>query len=189
MILSHMLRTREYLGEFEAGRLVLWLAGNEYGRRKRIIKPSDERTAEFNRVHKILMLAKEALALGRNSRSTETSKKSERVRLLQQIDLYLRRYNFRLRANDSLGPDWTEHGVPPVDPSEAQAIVYLLNLANLGLVDRIRQCKCCTTWFFAKFRHQLFCKTSCQQNVYTKTPEWRNHRREYMRKHRREHLS
>ncbi len=183
-----MLRQREYLGEFEAGRLILWLAENEYGARKRIIKPSDNRTLEFKRVHRVLELAQQALALGRGYRSTEASMKSERVRLLQQIDLRLRRYNFRLRVGDSLGPDWTERSLRPIDPSEAQAVVYLLNLAELGLIDRIRQCGWCTTWFYARFKHQRFCKTECQQSAYAKTSDWREHRRDYMRKYRREQL-
>src|ERR1700675_3329731 len=160
MSISHMLRTRtkrEYLGEFEAGRLILWLAGNEYGVRKRIIKPSDDRTSEFKRVHRLLGLAQKALALGRSNRLTEASRKRDRIHLLQQIDLHLRRYNFRLRVGDSLGPDWTERNLRPIDPSEAQAVVYLLSLAELGLIDRIRQCGWCTTWIYARFKHQRFC--------------------------------
>jgi len=185
---SHRLRTREFAGEFEAGRLIIWLRVNEYGAEKRIIRPSDDQTSEFRRVHKILVLAKKALALGRSSRSTEASKKSERARLLQQIEFHLRRYNFRLRVGDSLGPDWTERYLRPIDPSEAQAVVYLLNLAELGLIDRIRQCGWCTTWFYARFKHQRFCKTECQQSAYAKTTDWREHRRDYMRKYRREQL-
>lgn len=188
MTLSHKLRKREFLGEFEAGRLILWLAGTEYGGRKRIIRPSDPQTSEFKRVHKILMLAQEAQGLGRSYHSTEASKKAVRVRLIQQIDLHLRRYNFRLRVGDSIGPDWTERNLRPIDPSEAQAVVCLLNLAELGLVDRIRQCGWCTTWFYARFKHQRFCKTECQQSAYAKTPDWREHRRNYMRKYRREEL-
>src|ERR1700731_1933481 len=101
MSISHMLRKREYLGEFEAGRLILWLAGKEDGATKRIIKASDDRTPEFKRVHRVLELAQQALALGRSYRSTEASRKRDRIYLLQQIDLHLRRYNFRLRVGDS----------------------------------------------------------------------------------------
>lgn len=188
MSLSHKLQAREFTGEFEAGRLIIWLLASEYGPRKRILRPSDDRTAEFKRVHRLLTLARQALALGKSSHSTDASKKGLRIRLLQQIDLHLRRYNFRLRVDDSLGPDWTERNVRPIDPSEAQAVVYLLNLAELGLIDRIRQCGWCTTWFYARFKHQRFCKTECQQSAYAKTSDWREHRRDYMRKYRRELL-
>jgi hypothetical protein len=184
MSLSHRLRTREFLGEFEAGRLILWLAENEYEPRKRRIMVSDEPTSEFKRVHKVLALAQQALSLGRSSHSTEASKRRDRVRLLQQMDLHLRRYNFQLRVRDSLGPNWTERNMPPIDPSEAQAIVHLLNLAELGLIDRIRQCGWCTTWFYARFNHQRFCKTECQQAEYAKTPASKARRRDYMRKYR-----
>jgi len=188
MSLSHKLQPREFTGEFEAGRLIIWLRGNEYGALKGVIRVSDQTTSEFRRVHRVLKLAQQALALGRSYRTTEASKKRERVRLLQQIDSYLRRYNFRLRVADSLGPDWTERNLRSIDPSEAQAVVYLLNLADLGLIDRIRQCGWCTTWFYARFKHQRFCKTECQQSAYAKTTDWREHRRDYMRKYRREQL-
>jgi hypothetical protein len=186
MSLSHMLQSREFTGQFEASRLITWLQVCEYGPGKRTIRPSDARTPAFERVHRVLKLVQHALALGSSDSSTKTSNKGERARVLQQIDRYLRRYNFRLRVADSLGVRWTQRSASPNDPSEAQAIVYLLDVAALGLIDRIRQCGWCTTWFFARFKHQRFCKTACQQNGYAKTPGWRKHRRDYMRKYRRE---
>lgn len=183
---SHKLRKREFIGQFEADRLVVWLRVNEYPG-KRIIRPSDARSTEFNRIHKILKLAQEALGLGKTYKSTESSMRGLRFGILRKIDNQLRRYKFRLRISDSLEPYWTEPKSRPVDPSEEQAVEYILKLTGLGLVDRIRACGWCTTWFFARFSHQRFCKTECQQRAYAKTPEWRDHRRAYMRSYRRAH--
>jgi hypothetical protein len=186
MSLSHMLRTREFTGDFEAERLIVWLMCNEYPG-KRITKRSDPKGIKFNRVHRILKLVQDALALGGSHQSTEISKKGLRVRILQEIDEHLRRYKFRLRIGDSLEPCWTEPKARRVNPSEEQAVVYILKLSELGLIDRIRPCDWCTTWFFARFSHQKYCKTECQLRAYAKKPEWQEHRRRYMRKYRREH--
>lgn len=187
MATSHQLQKRKFVGEFEADRLVVWLRVYEYGPRKRVIRRGDRQTSEFKRIHKLLKLAQEALALGRSYHSTETSKRLRRGLVLGQINRQLFRHNFRIGIRDSLEMFWNERNPPPVDPSEAQAAFYVSKLTELGLVDRIRSCGWCTTWFFAKFRHQRFCKKECQQKAYAVTPEWRSHRRDYMRNYRREH--
>jgi hypothetical protein len=183
MIVSHKLQKREFIGEFEANRLIIWLRVNEYGPRKRVIRPGDKQTSEFKRVNKLLTLAREALAL----RSTDSSQGFRRALVLGQINHRLSRYKFRLGISDSLKVYWNERKPPPVDPSEAQAAVYVSKLVEIGLVDRIRSCGWCTTWFFARFKHQRFCMKECQQKAYAVTPDWRMHRRNYMREYRREH--
>jgi hypothetical protein len=42
----------------------------------------------------------------------------------------------------------------------------------------------CSKWFFARFSHQKFCKTLCQQKHYWQSPEWKNRRRAYIRGYR-----
>lgn len=62
--------------------------------------------------------------------------------------------------------------------------------AVLGLFDRyrlrrMRRCIRCRAWFYARFKHQLFCndlRKRCQWNHYH-TPEWRKQHRERNRKH------
>lgn len=70
---------------------------------------------------------------------------------------------------------------------EARAAMAALWLAENGRIDRVRQCLHCRAWFFARFKHQVFCrdrKKMCQWNHYH-TPEWRRQHREQNKKHQR----
>jgi|ERR1700687_5183114 len=76
-----------------------------------------------------------------------------------------------------------------VEPTtlEARAAIGALLLAENGLIDRIKQCLHCQTWFYARFKHQQFCRDpikKCQWNHYH-TPEWRRQHREQNKKHQR----
>jgi hypothetical protein len=67
---------------------------------------------------------------------------------------------------------------------EGEALQMILDLAKAGLLNRLRRCSRCHKWLYAKFRHQSFCSTICQQKHYAKSEEWRAKRREYMRRYR-----
>lgn len=58
------------------------------------------------------------------------------------------------------------------------------NLGKLGLLDRIRQCRCCGRWLFAKFERQWFCSDGCREKAYRASPEGKKKRREFMRRYR-----
>jgi len=68
----------------------------------------------------------------------------------------------------------------------SQALEMILRLTQIGDLFRLRRCNHCGKWLFARFTHQTFCSTKCQQRHYTNTEQWRKHRRQYMR--RRYHL-
>jgi hypothetical protein len=70
---------------------------------------------------------------------------------------------------------------PPEKLLEGQYLEMLLNLARSRLLKRLRHCNHCGNWLYAKFRHQEFCSTKCQQKHYTQSEDWKAHRREYMR--------
>ena len=70
--------------------------------------------------------------------------------------------------------------------SDTNALQIILSLATAGAVNRLRKCRNCSLWMFAKFRHQAFCSTKCQQKHYGKSKAWKLYRRDYMRKHRRD---
>jgi len=177
MILSHMLRTREFLGEFEAGRLVVWLQTNEFPKGKEKVTAKDRRP-QFRRIHELITLVQKWSAIAVASRPGE-------IELMRRINRLLRRYEYRPQIGESFfDMRWTELKPTQVNPSEAQAILYILKLSELGLLDHVRPCEWCTSWHFAKFRHQKYCKKSCQQKAYAVSPEWREHRRKYMRKYR-----
>lgn len=72
---------------------------------------------------------------------------------------------------------------------EVQALEMILNLARAAHLNRLRTCTRCERWLYAKFRHQTFCSTKCQQMQYTRTEEFRAKRRLYMRRYYQENLS
>jgi len=72
----------------------------------------------------------------------------------------------------------------PATP-EGEAAVALLVLVQKARTDRIRRCPRCRAWFYARFKHQQFCrdpKTKCQWSHYH-SPEWRKKNRERNKKH------
>jgi hypothetical protein len=68
--------------------------------------------------------------------------------------------------------------------AEGLALIKLLQLAEQGLLGRVRKCakKECGRWFFARFQHQRFDKAKCQQETFRSDPEWKQKRAEHMRR-------
>lgn len=67
------------------------------------------------------------------------------------------------------------------------ALRCLIALAEDGTLFKVRECRHCGQWFYARSSQNWFCSKKCQQAHYWKSPEWKAHRREYMRRYRREH--
>jgi len=65
------------------------------------------------------------------------------------------------------------------------AVHDLVRLGEQGLFDRIRECKKCGKWFFARFRNQLFNSQKCQVAYYKGTENFKTRHREYERDKRR----
>jgi hypothetical protein len=63
-------------------------------------------------------------------------------------------------------------------------VMDVLNLANDGLLHRLRRCQQCTRWFYAKAEKQLFCCGACRERQFRTTPEGRERRRLYMQHYR-----
>lgn len=82
-------------------------------------------------------------------------------------------------------PKWGKRGRSQghVSLGSGPAIQTILNFAQSGNLSRLRKCLQCYKWMYAKFRHQEFCSSKCQQQRYTQSPEWKAHRREYMRRY------
>jgi hypothetical protein len=70
-----------------------------------------------------------------------------------------------------------------------EALELILKLTQVGDLTRLRRCGQCQKWLFARFRHQTFCSTQCQQRNYTQSDAWKAHRRAYMRRYYKENLS
>jgi hypothetical protein len=65
----------------------------------------------------------------------------------------------------------------------SEALELILKLTEIGDLTRLRRCIHCQKWLFARFRHQTFCSTECQQKNYTQSDAWKAHRRAYMRRY------
>ena len=65
-----------------------------------------------------------------------------------------------------------------------QKVMDTLDLANDGLLYRLRRCQQCTLWFYAKAEKQLFCCGACRERHFRTTPEGREKRKLYMRHYR-----
>ena len=68
--------------------------------------------------------------------------------------------------------------------NDGMALRMILDFARAGYLTRLRKCLRCHNWLYAKFKHQEFCSTKCQQTHYAKSPEWKAKRRDYMRRYR-----
>jgi len=107
----------------------------------------------------------------------------------------LAKYRFTPRAEVAVGGDggpsqwvtwwgpgsrkgWEKHLRMPA----TQALELILKLTEMGQLTRLRHCADCRKWLYARFRHQNFCSVKCQQRHYTQSPEWKAHRRAYMRR-------
>lgn len=59
----------------------------------------------------------------------------------------------------------------------------IIKLSRIGLHLRVRKCKNCARWFFARFRHQAYCQEKCQREHFRSSEEWKEKRRVYMRRY------
>lgn len=85
--------------------------------------------------------------------------------------------------------DWKLVGT--MVPTQAMALFRLLDLAEQGLLSRVRRCANpkCRKWFFAKFPHALSHTAKCRDAAAKADVGRRERRRAYERKYYRENLS
>ena len=71
-----------------------------------------------------------------------------------------------------------------LEMDDGLTLQMILDFARAGYLNRLRRCTCCNKWLYAKFKHQNFCSTKCQQKHYAQSAEWKAKRRNYMREYR-----
>jgi hypothetical protein len=193
---SHVLETRGrriYSGEPWASGLVAWIEKNRRrasGQRvqsllrelREIVEGSQKPTFSHSQIGIPVSI--------RMAKSPEVAAHSDRLN--RSVNRRLRLYRFwpelllfgtKERPNRWI-PRWHAEGErsrTPDSMSEADAVLRIFQLAQNGYVDRLRECVDCRKWFFARFSHSRFCSSACQQRNYKRSPEWREHRNEYMR--------
>jgi hypothetical protein len=66
---------------------------------------------------------------------------------------------------------------------ERSMIRPVLELLEQGKMARIKRCgnERCSRWFYALLSHQRFCNSKCKRKYHESTPEFKAHRRAYMR--------
>lgn len=72
---------------------------------------------------------------------------------------------------------------------EEDVVLRILELAKQGNLHRIRKCRYCGNWFFARVLHGNYCQRKCQQANFRTTEQFRAYRCKYMRRYRRDEIS
>lgn len=79
-------------------------------------------------------------------------------------------------------------GFRGITPRECRTVQSVMRLAELGALHRLKTCKHCGVWLFARFTHQQFCSKNCQVKHNAASDQWkeykRNKAREYYHLHR-----
>lgn len=72
------------------------------------------------------------------------------------------------------------------DYDATDAVFNLTRLAEQGLLDRLKRCRC-GLWVFARFSHQRFCSSKCREQEFRSSTGWKEHRRKKAREYYRLH--
>jgi hypothetical protein len=177
-----------YLGEKQARAVIEWLNAKP---KKKLSDPVEQLIREYAK-----------WTAGANVNAA-----TKKVRLiLHKSKLVLTPYWFPVtifamrfsRHRKTMAPkpltDWQRWGIE-WDPTaegmgraQALALRELLELASRGLLGHVKKCerKECNRWFFARFHHQRFHSQKCQLEVFRSSPEWKQKRRDYMKRLRHE---
>jgi hypothetical protein len=65
---------------------------------------------------------------------------------------------------------------------DTDAVFHLARLAEQGLLDRLKRCRC-GRWMFARFSHQRFCSSKCREQEFRSSSDWKEHRRKKAREY------
>lgn len=173
-VLREAARSRQFWGELDAERLVDWL--NE-----------KQRTPAHRRIERLLGAIQAVLV-----EFPSPAKPTLKFNALQK-ELAHYRFHPRLAAWSRTSKHGKAHhraqfGWHSMNPV-GWAVLAIMELGREDLLWRVKRCVKlgCGRWFYARFTHQNFHSTECQQAHYKSSPEWREHRRQYARRYRREH--
>ncbi len=194
-----MVTKRTYHGEESAKRLLLWL--NQSKRRDK---------ASHDRVSRLLLdlqAWERAYDEPGNWASTYSFLPPDEkpVQFDRRAEKQLREYLFspqlrftragwdlswKLRHGKTSGFAMTQYldgpGEPgqcriPIKFGEPSAVMAIVRAAEQGFLDRIRGCRRCREWFYARFQHMVYCSENCQQMYVRSSSAWKKRKREKMR--------
>ena len=178
-----MSQTRTYTGETDANALIKWLNQKPRGYRR-----IEQLLVELAHLGESLdALAAPDLQSRRRRSDPEVLKKFERsTRRVQRI---LNRYRFRPNVMGGGGPQSICAFIWSGNRPGWEAVLRITKLGERRLLWRVRRCRQCDKWFYARLRHKTSCSVRCQQAHYKSSAEWREHRREYMQGYRESNFS
>jgi hypothetical protein len=172
--LSHV-HARTFWGESDASPLLDWLNGKNRPHR--------------DPVERIVLLHKELRDPVASFRRYVARSGDARDDIRKLVARTIRTWRFTIVpvVGNTLEGSWTAdwRHMARVSPAQALAFVKALHLANQQLLDRVRRCRECGTWFFARMIHKESCSTRCQQVYIRSSEEFKQKRREDMRRLRR----
>jgi hypothetical protein len=108
------------------------------------------------------------------------------------------------RANEILSSCyWSPRVLPPPHEShsftwkartvqsdwENRFVFWVLNLRTRGDISLIRSCRNCGQWFYAVTNHQSHCSDRCRQQFHSRDRSFKEKRRLYMRRYRKDEKS
>jgi len=107
--------------------------------------------------------------------------------LVHRIDRELARYSLKVKQvhvqdedkyKTFAEPRWIFGWYSSAGERAVQMIFGIVRLGERGLLGRVRTCKRCARWLYAKFNHQRFCGKRCQLLHYQTSEERKRRRRE-----------
>jgi hypothetical protein len=124
-------------------------------------------------------------------------KRNDHARAIRHLEALLQQYRYypMFVPFGSFSRHWfpvpkgnKRFGRWPVEYGDVSAVFNLAQLAEMGLLVRIRKC-ICGKWLFARFSHQRFCGAQCREKEFRSSPEWKEYRRKKAREYYRLHKS
>lgn len=159
---------RSFKGESEAAQVTTWLNSNRV--RSNLGNPRVRRVLNFLEV----LLRMSELSV----RGTADAELCRLRNVAADISSHFPAYEVPVDWSDGkLEFAWYSavRGVP------VNAIAGLIGLAKLGLIDRLRTCRACGSFFFAKSGASQTCSSSCKEKKRRTTEHYRVRRRYYNR--------
>lgn len=82
---------------------------------------------------------------------------------------------------------WTLLGDQYEKNHELFLVLDIMEIAQAGRIDSLKQCENCRKWLFARFPHQRFCSENCKEHFHRSNEADKKRRREWARQNYRAH--
>jgi hypothetical protein len=188
---NHGTQARTYTGEGECRPLVNWL--NRQGKTRagfkiqalltyaRDMSQARSKAVDDRELHDLEEAVSKQVRFWESLPDAQAAERAQRLRrVLKTVGVPKVKVSVKVKFEDA-GPSLRLLLVPAAETSEGEALLSVLSLSEKGVLDRVRKCPRCGKWFFARFRHQRFCKTKCQQKHFRDSAAWKAHRNQWMR--------